>query len=369
MTTTKKTTPKKKPTTKHSSKKGIFSNPLLWQSVSVLLLSLTVGMFFGGRGATFSEIPENTRVKLDKNNEFIVYDNKTWIPVEGHPVTLTVLNDETCGTACNPAQTISSLRQGITPAMIIKEIDVASNEGQALLEKFEIKGVPSYVFEKDIEKLNLGGKKFIEQAKEVLIKKDDQYLIDNSKTGFKYGKFISGPTFDLENEPKLGNGPVTVVEFTDLQCPFCKRLHDQNKALIKDLISQEKITYVVKDFPLGFHKEAMPIHKAANCVLETDGNEKYFAFLNEVFKNQQNWSGKSNVVDLAKNYAKTAGATTEGLQTCIAETSDEEIKADMQEGSSYGVSGTPALFIGSQVMPGAIGPDAFKAAVEAELKK
>ncbi len=316
-----------------------------------------------------NKIEEGLRVELAKGSELAVYGGKTWIPVPGNPIEVIAVTDKTC-TTCNITNDIAALRQNITPALLVRTVDVRSEEGKKLMSDFAIKTVPQYILGDGVESFKgADGKLFVEAAKEVLTKKDGKYAIIGAKTGFKSQKFIAPPAFaDLDKEPVKGKGgKVRVVEFTDYQCPFCKRLHDTNKTLIDRLVKEGKIEYIVKDFPLGFHAEAPSAHKAANCVLQESGNEAYWKMNNLIFENGASWQkiGPDKALDYFVLEADKLGVD---IAECVKSTAiDEEIKADQTEGSTYGVSGTPALFIGKSIMPGAIDATTFEAAVEAEM--
>ncbi len=317
-------------------------------------------------------LSEEFKVEMGGDNEFAVFDNKTWIPVPGTPVELIILNDEDCGSKCNTDQSVPALRQAITPAFLIRTVDVSEAEGKDLISQFEVTSVPQYFLGDGIESHEDDeGQKFVESSAPLLTEKEGLYLLDSAKVGFKPGKYIKLPEFaDVDSEPKKGKGKVRVVEFTDYQCPYCKRLHDNNKELIARLISEGKIEYIMKDFPLGFHAEATDAHLAANCAQKLGGNEAYWIMHDKIFDGQKDWSGKG---ERAKSYFRSLAEelvlNVEEFDACMAdEEMVAEIEADKAEGSKFGVSGTPALFIGRQVMPGAIGAEAFEAAVEAELK-
>ncbi len=317
-------------------------------------------------------LSEEFKVELDKKSEFAVYKDKTWIPVPGHPVEMIVLNDKNCGNKCDTAREVSSLRQAVTPALLVRNVDISESEGQELIEKFEINSVPKFFLGDGLDSIkDAEGKKFVETSSNILIENGDLYLIDSGKVGFKAGKYIEAPKFaDTDTEPKKGNGKVRVVEFTDYQCPYCKRLHDNNKELIGRLIAEGKIEYIMKDFPLGFHKEATDAHLAANCAQKLGGNEAHWIMHDKIFDGQKDWSGKG---ERAKSYFKTLAEElvldADEFDACMSDPEMvAEIEADKEEGSKFGVSGTPALFIGKQVMPGAIGAESFEAAVEDELK-
>lgn len=316
-------------------------------------------------------LTDEFKVELEKGNEFAVYNGKTWIPVLGNPIELLVLNDPNCGKKCDTSQALATLRQVLTPALLVRTVDVDSEEGKALISTFEVSSIPQFLLGDGIrDHVSSNGTKFLEASQEVLTEKDNLFLVDSGKVGFPVGTFLEAPTFaDMGIEPAQGNGKVQVVEFTDYQCPYCKRLHDNNKASIKKLIADGKIKYVMKDFPLGFHKEAMDAHVAANCAQKIGDNETYWHMHDKIFDTQSQWSGKgAGARAHFKTLAKELVLDEEAFGACMNdEAMKEEVRADQAEGSQFGVSGTPALFIGKQMMPGAIGSATFEQAVEDEI--
>jgi len=301
----------------------------------------------------------------------VITGNRSWLPVEGKPVEVLVLNDESCGSLCDTTQALMMLRQNITPALQIETVEVGSTQGKKLIEDFNIKGVPAYVLGKGASEITkqvpnaegkLEKKKFVELAKNVLTEKSGLYLL-NEKSGLLLSQFFTTPSIDVKDEPALGSGSVQVVEFTDYQCPYCEKLYSLNNDLIDQLIEEEKITYVVKDFPLEFHKQTLPIHEFMNCVQTEKGSDAYFQLRKEVFDTQKEWSGNSD--------ATTAFITKKKKEYSLKcenrEAVMEEIGGDISEGRAWGVTGTPGLFIGRKFLPGAVSAEVFQRAVESEL--
>ena len=175
---------------------------------------------------------------------------------------------------------------------------------------------------------------------------------------------------DYAGEPALGNknAKVVVVEFDDFQCPFCKRFHDQTEGqLKKDYIDTGKILFVHKDFPLPFHTEADEMQESAQCARD-QGEEKFWTFRETVFSKQTDWAGKSNVFDLAKQYAAEVGLDTTKFNTCVDSAKyRSEIQQDIKEGSTAGVSGTPTFYINGLQLVGAQPYSSFKQVIDAEL--
>ena len=127
------------------------------------------------------------------------------------------------------------------------------------------------------------------------------------------------------------------IEYSDLECPFCKRLHDSGA--IKNLETKygSKLAFAFKHYPLPFHPTAMPAAQAAECVGEAGGSAKYFAFVESIFVKG---TPTQAVIDAA---VKEVGLNATTIKTCAdAGKFKSRIDAHMAEGSSkFGVNGTP----------------------------
>ena len=165
----------------------------------------------------------------------------------------------------------------------------------------------------------------------------------------------------IDDDPVLGdsNAPVTIVEFSDYECPFCKRHFDQTlPQIISKYIDTGKVKLVFRDFPLSFHdpmatKEAV----AANCAREQGGDEEYFKFHHEIFKRTLS---NGNGLDDAKIQviATDLNLNLDLFNTCLTETAQaEEVKKDVADGSAAGATGMPTFIIGKSTSNGEITGD------------
>ncbi|PIY79963.1 MAG: hypothetical protein COY80_05400 [Candidatus Pacebacteria bacterium CG_4_10_14_0_8_um_filter_42_14] len=188
-------------------------------------------------------------------------------------------------------------------------------------------------------------------------------------------------TVSTDDDPILGdkNAPVTIVEFSDYECPFCKRHFDETlPKLISDYIDTGKVKLVFRDLPLPFHepmatKEAV----AANCAREQGGDEKYFEFHDEIFTRT---ISNGNGLDDAKiqTIASDLGLDTASFTTCLSDKAmEDEVKKDLADGGKAGASGTPTFIIGKSTSDGEISGDlvvgaqpysVFKAVIDPLLK-
>lgn len=134
----------------------------------------------------------------------------------------------------------------------------------------------------------------------------------------------------------------TFVEFSDLECPFCKRFHDTPKTLVDQ--SGGKLNWEWWHYPLAFHSPgAMLGAQAAECVAELAGNQAFWAFTSEWFKRSQlNGAGVEDVEPLAQ----LVGAPLEPFKQCLAsEKYKAKVEQQLAKGTELGVTGTPATFV------------------------
>ena len=167
----------------------------------------------------------------------------------------------------------------------------------------------------------------------------------------------------VDDDPYLGknDAPVTIVEFSDYQCPYCGRFYTETLPQIKSqYIDTGKVKLVFRDFPLSFHPEALPAATAANCA---DEQGKYWEFHNKVFENQQTMNSASY-----KLWAEELGLDTAKWETCTKDTKIRaEIQKDFNDGTAAGVQGTPAFVINGKAISGAQPFAVFSQVIEAEL--
>ncbi len=153
-------------------------------------------------------------------------------------------------------------------------------------------------------------------------------------------------TTPIQNEPFKGaeDAPVTIVEYSDFECPFCGRFYRNTlKELESRYIESGQVKLVYKNFPLqSMHDRAMPAAIAGECVFR-QGNDLFWNFHDLVFENQ------NNLTDAAlKGYARQAGADMDSFTSCYEnENTKSEVEQDLKEGSQSGITGTPGFVVGN----------------------
>jgi len=159
------------------------------------------------------------------------------------------------------------------------------------------------------------------------------------------------------------NAPVTMVEFSDYECPFCGRYFNEVlPQIISAYVDTGKVKIVFRDFPLSFHPDAQKAAEAAECAGEQDA---YWEMHDMLYSNQQALD-----VDSLKGYASELGLNTADFNDCLdSGAMAAEVAADIAEGKSYGVEGTPASFINGVLIGGAYPFEEFQRVIEEELAK
>lgn len=175
-----------------------------------------------------------------------------------------------------------------------------------------------------------------------------------------------------DDDPFIGNekAKVTIVEFSDFQCPFCRIFWSEAYQQIKkEYIDTGKIKFVYRDYPLPFHTAAQPSAEAAECA---DDQDKFWEMHDKIFGEQtKQGTGTINygVVEL-KKWASEIGLNTSKFNQCLDSGKyKSEVESDLADGSAYGVSGTPTLYVNGNPIVGAQPFSVFQAIIEQELAK
>jgi protein-disulfide isomerase len=165
---------------------------------------------------------------------------------------------------------------------------------------------------------------------------------------------------------------ISIIEYSDFECPFCKRFYKTPKQAIAD--NPGVVNSVFRHFPLGFHdplatKQAL----ASECVADIGGSEKFWQYHDKIFETTDS-NGKGMEVSELTTLAKEVGVNTSEFQACLdSEKFLAEVQADMKSGADAGVTGTPGNIIRNnktgevRFLPGAYPIEAIQAAID-ELK-
>jgi protein-disulfide isomerase len=179
---------------------------------------------------------------------------------------------------------------------------------------------------------------------------------------------------DVDDDPMLGDedATITMIEFTDYQCPFCSRHFQQTYGqIVQNYVDTGKVKLVVRDFPLSFHPNAQKAAEATECA---DDQGKFWEMHDKLFISQDAWSGSADAPTVFKQYAKDLGLSSATFDSCLdSGKTAQEVQADMAAGSASGIDGTPGFWIlgpngEKQKISGAYPYSSFQTAFDAMLK-
>lgn len=181
------------------------------------------------------------------------------------------------------------------------------------------------------------------------------------------------PVDDSDHVLGAKNAEVTLIEYSDLQCPYCARFHTVMEALMADSAYKGKVRWVFRHFPLSFHPNAIPAANAAECAAEQG---KFWEMTAKAYENSAIVNGSAIVpAETYKAWAKELGLSASKFESCLSSNKYQaKIDADYQGGTAANVSGTPATIIltkdgGKTLIPGALPLDQVKQMVDAALAK
>ncbi len=190
------------------------------------------------------------------------------------------------------------------------------------------------------------------EPKEVIIRETIQDLQQPRQTGQEqFGPQIMR-NISIDDDPMKGNpdAPITIIEFSDFQCPFCAKFHETTLPLLEqNYISTGKVNFVYRDFPIqSIHPNAIPAALASECA---DDQGKFWEMHDRIFESQGDWQSLEVLqsVILFKQYAIDLGLDADEFDLCIDSGKYlDEIRKDLDDGRNYGVTGTPGFFVGNK---------------------
>ena len=179
-----------------------------------------------------------------------------------------------------------------------------------------------------------------------------------------------------DNDPIIGdpNAPITIIEFSDFQCPFCARFHVQTlPSIYEEYIDQGKVKLVFRDFPIqSIHPNALPASIAAECA---NDQGRFKEMHDKLFENQNDWNKKETTAALSMfiQYAEEIEIEKNEFESCLTSGKHiNDIRKDLDDGREYGVTGTPGFFVGNDEigyveLKGAQPFESFKKIIDAQL--
>ena len=169
-----------------------------------------------------------------------------------------------------------------------------------------------------------------------------------------------------EDDHIRGNpsAPITIVEYSDFECPFCRQFHPTVQQAMEEYGDQ--IRWVYRHFPLTqIHPNAQPAAEASECVAEQKGSDGFWQFADAMFADQARLG-----TAFYREVAGQIGVNLAQYDTCVSSRKyEEKVTSQQAEGVRLGITGTPGSFVNDTPVRGALPYENIKTIIEAELQK
>lgn len=184
-------------------------------------------------------------------------------------------------------------------------------------------------------------------------------------TNFSNKASVNAEKLIGEGNPTLGSidAPITIVEFADFECPYCRESYFVIRSLLQDQEFANKIYFVYRHFPVAtLHDHAIAAAEASMCANEQN---KFWGYHDRLFQNQESLD-----IESLRRYALQSGLDITVFDKCVNERKYRSlVERDMADGLALGVQGTPTWFINGQKNVGAIPEDVFRKEITRLLEK
>ena len=268
-----------------------------------------------------------------------------------------------------------TLEAALGQYMAERLLDIAAAEQGSTPEKLLAGLSVDSVSDADIDEFYQANQSRIQGSKEQLKEKIRQYLAQQ-RTQTAYAGYLAGLQTRYKAEtfmqpfrlpvdaigPSMGNkdAPVTLVEFSDFQCPYCVTIYPVLQEMVK--IYGDKVRLVYRQFPLDIHSKAREASEVSLCA---DEQGRFWDLHNAFFDNQQSLRG-NGIAEITGRMNLDMKAFNECMQSGRAVA---RLDRDMRDAQVLGVTGTPATFVNGRMVSGAVGMQQLKAMIDEELAR
>lgn len=338
--------------------------------IILVILLIVVGVYM---------LTSTTENNADNTNQT---SNDNQITGDGDGLNLLVVEDPNCPN-CDVDLFITQVRTNLFPDMQVERVSIEEQRGLDIIETLNAQQVPVYLFNS-----NIAQRDDWSELSEAFISREidgiTYYLLNPQLVPTKV--LIEEPVI-TDNAVVYGdeNAPVTIVEFSDYECPFCAiaegnaELIEQFRAqapdytapmpnVYEEYVQSGKVKVVFYNMPIAsLHPQAELAHLAALCANEQD---MWKEFHEKLFNDRSDWIEAADKTAKFKSYASEMGLDETQFNECLdSEKYSEQIENEIALGASYGVSGTPAFFIGKNFISGAQDYQTFKSLIDSQLEE
>jgi len=327
----------------------------------ISIVILLAGLFVGSLFVDSAQLVRGNGYSAKNLNKSDIFEaqGKTWVAYGEPAVSVSVINDDSCGPNCDVSEALVWLRR-VLPTISTSKVAYDSTEGKDLIAKYGIKTLPAFVFNSNITKSD-----FYSQAKVLFTENDSNFILNTQELGLPVGKYLESPVVGA-GDATFGNpdSKVKVVIFSDFQCPYCKVFYSSLRGVMDQY--KDRVFFDYKHLPLDFHAQAAGAALASECA---QAQGKFWEYADKLYSSQDEWSKTKDTAKF-KQYAATLGLKTLDFNKCLDDKKyQDRIDQAKSEAADFSIAGTPAIFINDQFSSGAITADDLKKNIEDQLSK
>ena len=341
---------------------------ILLGAVAILLMLLIVLVLLIGAGN------DKEKESTDSNEQLPPVQSEL-----SSTVNLLIVEDPSC-IRCQVDIFAAQVRENLLPGMTIQKISFESDEGQKIISDLDLNQLPTYLFSAEIAQRSDWGSELSGAFIPVSLSGETYYML---RPQFVPEKVMIAAPRITDTAVVIGdrNAPVTVISFSDYECPFCA-IAEGNEELVAQFSAQSPgyvpavpkiienyvetglVKMVFYNMPVVSQRSKI-VHNAALCANEQGEWEAYH---HKLFNDRSEWFDATDRVSVLKSFAVELGLDSAQFDECVDTMKFEsQIEEETQLGGSYGVSGTPAFFVNKNFVSGAQPFGVFEALIEAEL--
>ncbi len=325
----------------------------------ISLVILLSGLFLGSLFLDFGHllIGSGFSQKNLKKSDIFEADGKTWVAYGEPVIQVRVINDDQCED-CDVSEILVWMKR-VIPTIASEKIPHDSEEGKKLMEKFQIKSVPAFIFSKAITATD-----FYSQADVLFNEKENDYFLKGQELGLPVGRYIETPPIsdsDVSVGPK--DSKVKVIIYSDYSSPYSKVFWNALRGAMKDY--EDKVLFVQKDIFSSDNLQSLNAAMSAQCAFE---QEKFWEYAEKLFTHQTDWN-KTDGTNTFKNYANSLGLSSDQFGKCLDEKKyQQKLENIRKEADGFSVSEAPVVFIDDKTLL-EFSPEELKAFIDSGLKK
>ncbi len=218
------------------------------------------------------------------------------------------------------------------------------------------------------EEVNAAIKEFLSKNPEVIMQALQDHQRNQQQAQMQQAGTIAEKSIADSTQHVYGNpdAPVTLVEFADFQCPYCKQFYSTAKQLVDE--SNGQVNWIYRHLPLPMHGNANTMAAGSECAADQGGNDAFWKFLDGIFTDALPNQGNA---DDMKDIAKKVGLDEGKFQECLSsDKTKDKIQKDSDDARTAGISGTPGNVLynkttkKSSAVPGALPVDSLRSEIQ-----